>query len=89
MGIIVPYGGMTNHELAQIIEKIAREKKITPATVTKNAVGNGRIYETLMAGGSCTLTIANKIVAYAAALTDDSATPLVQPTAPHKPQVAS
>jgi hypothetical protein len=55
---------MTNEKLALLIEGFAFEQGVSPSTVTKNAVDNGRIYKNLKTGGSCTLTIAGRIVSY-------------------------
>lgn len=58
---------MTEDELIQKIEEHARSAGLAPATITKNAVGNSRLYERLLIGHSCTLTIANRILSYIAA----------------------
>lgn len=67
MGINIPIGLMTRHELIQEIEAYARDCGIAPATVTSRAVGNSRLYRNLMADGDCTTGVAGRVRAYMAA----------------------
>lgn len=59
--------GMTTADLIARIEAFAVNHGIAPATVTSRAVANSRLYARMKAGGACTLTSAERLVAYMAA----------------------
>lgn len=55
---------MTSNDLKSLIEREARLRNWSPATFCKNSVGNNRLHQTLNNGGSCTLDIAERLIAY-------------------------
>lgn len=57
---------MTRDRLISQIEAFAEARNIAPATVTSRAVGNSRLYSRLVAGGSCTMDVAEKLSDYMA-----------------------
>lgn len=63
-GIIVPYCGMTRTQIIAAIEAHAKERGLSPATITGRAVGNSRLYHRMVAGGDCTTGIAERIIAF-------------------------
>jgi hypothetical protein len=58
---------MTRADLIANIEAFAQRHGIAPATVTSRAVANSRLYRRMKDGGSCSLTIAERLVTYMAA----------------------
>jgi len=58
---------MTNNDLIKSIERYANRAKIAPATVTSRAVGSSRLYGVMKKGGTCTLTVAERIQKYISA----------------------
>jgi hypothetical protein len=67
--------GMTTADLIARIEAFAAKHGIAPATVTSRAVSNSRLYARMKAGGACTLTSAERLVAYMAAEDAKKTTP--------------
>lgn len=65
--------GMTQKELIKRIERFASKNGMTPSAVTKRAVDNHRLYGNLVSGKSCTLTVAEKVIAFMDAFQDKSA----------------
>ena len=55
---------MTNEDLLRAIEKGAADFGMAPSTLCLRAAGAGHLPARLRGGGSTTLTIANKILAY-------------------------
>jgi hypothetical protein len=53
---------MTSHEFRDLIEREAAARGCSTATLCKKAVGNNRLYRTLLNGGSCTLDIADRFI---------------------------
>lgn len=55
---------MTQSELIKLIEQQSSARKIAPATLCRLAVGNNRLLKNLKTGRSCTLDVAERMVAY-------------------------
>ena len=55
---------MTSDDLISAIEAYADAVGVSPVTVTSRAVGNSRLYTRMKAGGSCSLTTADKVRAF-------------------------
>lgn len=55
---------MTEAELIKAIERHAKKRRIAPATVTSQAVGNSRLYSNLKSGKTCSLRVARRICEY-------------------------
>jgi len=53
-----------NHDLIKRIEHYAARSGLSPATVTQRAVGNSKLYARLCAGGSVTIRVADRLLAY-------------------------
>ncbi|SMO63925.1 hypothetical protein [Paracoccus laeviglucosivorans] len=58
---------MTKQDLIEAIEQFSRRSGIAPATVTGRAVANSRLYQRMKAGGSCTMDVAARVMAFIAA----------------------
>ena len=63
-GTIVPYPRMTKQDLITAIEDYSLRAGISPATTTGRAVGNSRLYARMVSGGSCTMDVAERVLAY-------------------------
>ena len=57
---------MTTFELKELIELEARKRNISTATFCKYSVGSSRLHKTLSGGGSCTLKVMERVLAYIA-----------------------
>ncbi|WP_236635823.1 hypothetical protein [Paracoccus aminophilus] len=57
---------MTKAEIIAAIEHHAATAGVSPATVTGRAVGNSRLYSRMMAGGGCTVDVAERLLNYIA-----------------------
>lgn len=57
---------MTREQLIQSIADYADRANLSPATVTKRAVDNSRLYQRLSDGYGCTLKTAERIRAFIA-----------------------
>ena len=55
---------MTKQDLIDAIEQYSHRTGIAPATVTGRAVGNSRLYQRMKSGGSCTMDVAARLVAF-------------------------
>lgn len=55
---------MLKSSLIERIEAYAAAAGTTPSAITKRAVDNHRLYATLVAGGSCTLDVAERLVVF-------------------------
>lgn len=57
---------MTREQLIQSIADYAKQANLSPATVTKRAVDNSRLFQRLLDGNGCTLKTAERLRAYMA-----------------------
>ena len=64
METFVPICRMTSEEFIQAIDAYASAAGIAPATVTRRAVGNSRLYMRMANGGSCSLATAGRVCSY-------------------------
>lgn len=64
---------MTNEDLIQRIDAAAAETGLSRKTICQKAVGNTRLYDSLKAGGSVTLTVAARLVDWLNANTGERA----------------
>lgn len=64
MGIIVLIVGMTENEILTKIEVYSKAEGIAPATATRRAVGNSRLYTQLKSGKTITVRVANQLLDY-------------------------
>lgn len=55
---------MTAEHLISRIEAFAQRRGWQPATVTSRAVGNSRLYRRLKEGGTCTLSVADRLIEF-------------------------
>jgi len=50
--------------IIQIIEAHSQRTGLAPATITRRAVDNSRLYDRLIKGGDCTTEVAKRIAAF-------------------------
>lgn len=55
---------MDHNALIQAIEAHAAKRNLAPGTITSRAVGNAKLYKRLKDGKSCTVRIAQAVLAY-------------------------
>lgn len=55
---------MDREQIIQIIEAHSQRTGQAPATITRRAVENSRLYARLISGGDCTTEIAKRIAAF-------------------------
>lgn len=67
--------GMTRDKLIQVIQDHSSRTGLAPATITGRAVGNSRLYQRLIFGGDCTTAIAERVVSFINAETQEGAAP--------------
>lgn len=65
---------MTKQQLIQHIQDFSKKSGLAPATITGRAVGNSRLYQRLVFGGDCTTEVAERVVSFINAQTQEGAT---------------
>lgn len=65
---------MDTEIIIKAIEAAAAKHGLSPATITRKAVENGRLYGRLKDGKGCTVKVAGKILAFIDGLPSASAT---------------